>query len=277
MPINQRLARLIDLVPYISNHQGIPTAELAAKFGITVPELEKDLWILYCCGLPGQTPLELMEFNFEDGYVSVRNADELKTPRSLTKIELATLVIGLELLAIKGSETAEKLAGRLKEKLNSQISIKPDQGQIHLNDIEEAIQKNLVLQIRYRGKQREVIPFETYSDSGFFYLKAYCKTAKARRTFKINRIEQLKKLEVCELPPNDVASSEIKFDAKIKIHSNQRLVREILGGTQDISFFSKEWLTCEIMALGGNVEALTPEIRLLISEKARAGKNLYLG
>jgi hypothetical protein len=87
----------------------------------------------------------------------------------------------------------------------------------------------------------------------------------------------LKKLEVRELPPNDVASSEIKFDAKIKTHSNQRLVREVLGGTQDISFFSKEWLTCEIMALGGNVEALTPEIRLLISEKARAGKNLYLG
>ena len=76
MAINPKLARLIDLVPFISKHQGIPIKDLADKFGVSVEEIEKDLWSLYCCGLPGQTPLELMEFSFEDGFVSVRNADE---------------------------------------------------------------------------------------------------------------------------------------------------------------------------------------------------------
>jgi proteasome accessory factor C len=277
MPTNQRLARLIDLVPYIANHQGISTEELAKKFGISVTELEKDLWLLYCCGLPGQTPLELMEFNFEDGYVTVRNADELKIPRSLTKIEMATLVIGLELLALKGNSTALNLAQRLKEKLESQISVQPDKGELYISEIEQAIQKNGLLKIRYRGKERVIIPFEIYSETNAFYLKAFCKEASDRRTFKINRIEDLVLLDVTELPPNEVASSDVKHQAMIKVHSNKRSIREIFGGTSEINFFSKEWLSCEIMAQGGSVEAITPEIRQIISQKARAGKNLYLG
>lgn len=277
MPINQRLARLIDLVPYIANHQGISTIELADRFGITVAELEKDLWTLYCCGLPGQTPLELMELNFEDGYVTIRNADELRVPRSLTKIEIATLIIGLELLAIKGDTVALNLASRLREKLSSQISVQPDQGQLHIRDIELAIQQNKVVRIQYRGELRKIIPFEIYSDSGYFYLKSYCKEAQDRRTFRINRIEQLEVLDELELPPNDVASHEVKHQATIKVHENLRLVREVFGGTDQITFYSQEWLAREIMAQGGGVEALTPEIRQKVSQKARAGKNLYLG
>ncbi len=275
--INQRLARLIDLVPYIANHQGISTEKLAEKFGITVAELEKDLWLLYCCGLPGQTPLELMEFNFEDGYVTVRNADELKIPRSLTKVEMATLVIGLELLAIKGNQTASSLATRLKDKLNSQISVQPDKGQLHITEIEQAIQQNRLLQIKYRGKRRAIIPFEIYYEKNAYYLKAFCKEALGRRTFKINRIEEMELLDTKELPPNEVASSEVMYQAEIKVHSNQRLIREIFGGVGEINYYSKEWLASEIMAQAGNVEALTPEIRQIIGKKARAGKNLYLG
>jgi proteasome accessory factor C len=72
MPNNSKLARLIDLVPFITSHQGISIVELSKKFGVTKEEIEKDLWLLYMCGLPGQTPLELMEFEFEDGFVTVR-------------------------------------------------------------------------------------------------------------------------------------------------------------------------------------------------------------
>ncbi len=277
MPINQRLARLIDLVPFIANHQGIPTEELAAKFGISVTELEKDLWLLYCCGLPGQTPLELMEFNFEDGYVTVRNADELKTPRSLSKIEMAALVIGLELLAIRGNQTAMSLAARLKQKLNSRISVKPNPGQLYLNEIEQALQTNRLLRITYKGKMRNIVPFEIYAEDGSLYLKAYCKEVSARRTFKIDRIEKLELLEISELPPNEVASSEVKHQALIRAHFNQRAAREIFGGVNQINYYSREWLAREIMAQSGSVEAITPEIRLIVSQKARAGKNLYLG
>jgi len=282
MNINQRLARLIDLVPYITRHQGIALEDLANRFNISVSELEKDLWLLYCCGLPGQTPLELMEFSFEDGFVSVRNADELKHPRTLSKIELATLVMGLEVLSNNGHDLAKKLLARLKEKLKSKLKIEQNQITAYLKDIERAIQENRVVRITYKGKMRDLIPFEIYFENSNGYLRAFCKLANARRTFNINRIDSFELLDSKELPPNEVPSISMVFKARLKIHKNGRAIREIfrateLGNEIEINYFSKEWLTREVLAFGGNVEALTPEIRSEVAKLAQAGKNLYLG
>ena len=47
-----RAIRLIDLVPYLHNHPGISLKEVAEEFGVTVPEIVKDLDLLFMCGLP---------------------------------------------------------------------------------------------------------------------------------------------------------------------------------------------------------------------------------
>ncbi len=283
---NQRLARLIDLVPFISSHQGIAIADLAKRFNVTVAEIEKDLWLLYCCGLPGQTPLELMEFAFEDGYVYVRNADELKQPRSLSQVELATLVMGLEIIASDGNETAKNLLERLKAKLATKIAVQPSHSDKYIFEIENAIQKNLIINISYKGKERNVIPYELYVEHGFTYMKGYCQTAQARRTFKLDRIESLALTDIKALIPNDVSSSSEKLSTSIKIHKEIRLVREILGLNiednhekviQEISFYSREWLIGEALALGGSIELIDPELRAELAKRAQAGKNLYLG
>lgn len=277
MNINTRLARLIDLVPFITQHQGIAIEDLASKFGISVKELEQDLWLLYCCGLPGQTPLELMEFAFEDGFVSVRNAEELKQPRSLSKPELAITVMGLELLARSGDELAQSLSRKLQDQLRGSIELQPDAGQLNIRNIEEAIQKNRLLKIRYKTKEREIIPYEIYTDNSVSYLRAFCKLAGAWRTFRINKIQTLEVLDKAELPPNEVESSEILHRAKIKAHARARTVREIFGSTDEINFYSKEWLIRETLAMAGDVEALTPDIRQKVRDLALAGKKLYLG
>lgn len=283
---NQRLARLIDLVPYISSHQGIAIADLAKRFNVTVADIEKDLWLLYCCGLPGQTPLELMEFAFEDGYVYVRNADELKQPRSLSQVELATLVMGLEIIASDGNETANNLLERLKAKLATQVAVQPSHSDKYIVEIENAIQKNLIINIGYKGKERNVIPYELYVEHNFTYMKGYCQTAGARRTFKLDRIESLALTDIKALIPNDVSSSSEKFTTSIKIYKEIRLVREILGLSiednhekviHEISFYSREWLIGEALALGGSIELIDPELRAELAKRAQAGKILYLG
>jgi len=285
MAINSRLARLIDLVPYISQHQGIPISQLADKFAISKDELEKDLWLLYCCGLPGQTPLELMEFSFEDGYVTVRNADELKRPRSLTQTELATLIVGLDLLSNLGSKPAEELRMKLSAKFSGQIAYKPDQNERYVPEILSAIQSNNVLRIKYNSKVREVIPFELYSENGSRYVRAYCKSVKDRRTFKLSRIEALDILEGKELPPNSVGSEDTKFETKIRIHRQARLVREALGipigvNTSEpitIQYFSKNWLLDLALSFGGAIELLEDRLRSEMRERILASQNLYLG
>lgn len=273
---NSRLARLFDLVPFIVKHQGIPIAELAEKFQISVEQLEKDLWLLYMCGLPGQTPLELMEFEFEDGYVSVRNADELKAPRSLTQIELASLLIGLEILISQGISGAEQLKNKLASKLSTEISYQPAKSDLYLPEIAQAIQQNKVLSIIYNGKDREVIPFETYTEDRTSYLRAFCKSAEDRRTFKISKIESLKITDNQELAPNLVPSNETPKTTKIATHKEKRLVREALGNSEQIDYFSVEWLISETMALAGAVELEDPQLRAQILARVKASQSLYL-
>lgn len=274
---NMRLARLIDLVPYITKHQGVAIAELAKKFGTTVAEIENDLWLLYCCGLPGQTPLELMEFQFEDGFVTVRNADELKVPRSLTQIEIASLIIGLEILATEGSEIAAKLKDRLANKLSSQVSYQPTGTEKYFAEINKAIQGNQLLKIIYGGRERQVIPFEIYAENGANYLRAFCKVANDRRTFKLSRIDTLEVLSARELAPNDVPSENQPFKTRIKVHRDARRVREVFGATEEIQYFSKDWLLQQILTFGGAVELLEPTLRSELRELAKASQGLYLG
>lgn len=275
MAINNRLARLIDLVPFISKHQGISITELARKFDVSVTDIEKDLWLLYMCGLPGQTPLELMEFEFEDGFVTVRNADELKFPRTLTQTEIAALIVGLELLSTQGNQTAEKLKEKLSRLFSGSVSYQASNVDLLPSKINQAIQHNKLISIRYAGKSREVIPFEIYRDNNELYLKAYCKEVSDRRTFKFSRIEALEILAKSELAPNEVPAQSSPNRTTLKVHRQARLVRETLGGNSEIEYFSKEWLISEVMGLGGAVELTDPELRATILNRVKASQALY--
>ena len=93
-----KTARLLDLVPYITTHQGISVKDLAKEFSISTEELLDDLNTLWMCGLPGYTPFELIDLSFESGYVSIRNAEILQKVRLLTKEELVVVAIGLDFL-----------------------------------------------------------------------------------------------------------------------------------------------------------------------------------
>ena len=52
----ERLSRMLSLVPWLIAHDGITIDEAARHFGVTPEQLEKDLWLLIVCGLPGSGP-----------------------------------------------------------------------------------------------------------------------------------------------------------------------------------------------------------------------------
>ena len=94
----QEVARLLDLVPYISTHSHISVKELAEEFGITEKAMANELMSLSMCGLPGYTPYELIEVFFDTGFVTINNHDALDIPRALTNAEIASLLIGLTMM-----------------------------------------------------------------------------------------------------------------------------------------------------------------------------------
>ncbi len=52
----QEVARLLDLVPYLSTHSYISLKELAAEFGVGERAMAAELSALSMCGLRGYTP-----------------------------------------------------------------------------------------------------------------------------------------------------------------------------------------------------------------------------
>ena len=82
-----RAIRLLDLVPYIVSHPGISIAELAREFSISRDEVLKDLNLLFLCGLPGYTPLELIDISFDEESVVIRDPQNLAAPRNLNESE----------------------------------------------------------------------------------------------------------------------------------------------------------------------------------------------
>ena len=76
-----RTARALDLVPYLLEHQGISIPELAVAFGVSEKQINDDLVLIHMCGLPGYTPLELIDMFYEDGYVTVSDPQSFKKLR----------------------------------------------------------------------------------------------------------------------------------------------------------------------------------------------------
>jgi len=96
-----RAIRLLDLVPYIVAHPGISITELAKEFSISRDEVLKDLNLLFLCGLPGYTPLELIDISFDEESVVIRDPQNLAAPRNLNESE--ALIARIALAALEES------------------------------------------------------------------------------------------------------------------------------------------------------------------------------
>ena len=151
----EEVSRLLDLVPYLSTHSHISLKELAKEFGISEKEMANELTALSMCGLPGYTPYELIEIFFDSGFVTINNHEALDIPRALTNLEVASLLIGLEILkdSISGAEPRveskiEKLIAQMRALLGESIEIEGGQGSAFLSQINSAIASRQPLEIQ---------------------------------------------------------------------------------------------------------------------------------
>jgi len=116
---DNQVSRLLDLVPYLTLNQGVALEKIASDFNTTKSAVLDDLNTLWMCGLPGYTPLELIDLSFETGYVSIRNADVLSSPRKLSDSETAALILGLSIIRGSLPSSSEHLFrnSRLRQEL----------------------------------------------------------------------------------------------------------------------------------------------------------------
>ena len=292
-----RTARLLDLVPYLTTHQGIAISELAKTFNATVKEITDDLNTLWMCGLPGYTPLELIDLEFESGFVSIRNAETLAAPRALDRAEALSIYMGLDLLSAElggsnGSLVTE--ITNLQEQLRSQLISAP-QVQIEASLASElralilrAIRRRGWLEITYHSAandqvtKRQVAPYELSQSGSHEYLQGYCDNAKAIRNFRADRIVAVSEIADQLWPSNQLAASDEAIEYEVKVHAASRQVLEVLpqisanSATATIQGYSAPWISRAILSLAGQVEAIAPtQIRAAVHARAMAALENY--
>jgi proteasome accessory factor C len=286
----ERTSRLLDLVPYISTHQGISLVDLAKVFEVSTNQMISDLTTLWMCGLPGYTPLELMDLDFESGYVTIRNATTLARPRSITHEEGVALVLGLDVLrsAISAERTdlieaITSLSERIVRLVNLPLALSAS-SDINLEVttlVKEAIAHRSGLQISYHAlykdeiSERVVLPLEMIESQGYSYLHAYCFTSLDFRHFRIDRIKSASSAEV-EKPSAVPTVNPEKIVFAVKVVRPTRDVAERFqefnleaGAVFKSSSFSQHWISRSVLASGGAIELLSPaEIRSELAKKA---------
>ena len=292
-----RTARLLDLVPYLASHQGIELLSLAQEFDVNQSQMVADLTTLWMCGLPGYTPLELMDLSFESGFVTIHNAETLAHPRTLSDEESIALLLGLDLVIESlpnDREDLKKIALDLVTRLSARSSIPAKLSALPVmpgsvrSIVERAVREKSGVEIVYHSSysdtitKRIVVPIELRVENGSEYLWGICQNARAFRSFRLDRIQTAVLTAVQKI---STTPSEQKHEVAYTIctHSREREVMERFGldreshrGAMETTSFSHEWIRRSVLASSGSVEVLSPaDIRSDVLRAAQSILNRY--
>ena len=306
----ERIERLLDLVPYVATHQGIALDDLAKEFSISTSQLTEDLTTLWMCGLPGYTPLELMDLSFDTGFVSISNAETLARPRILDRDEVLALILGLETLLEDASlnhsdqttiiaNLISNLIAKLIGFIDSNVQRAVQAGTSALSKergiLQTAITNGGATEITYHSISRDEVTRRTIHPLEFIfaneqeYVSAFCDLTQSYRTFRLDRIMEATFVEggAWIFPKSDSTLGAGKFSMTLKIQSRFRDVVECFNLDGDVratiapeyvevESFSSDWATREIMRFGGQVGLVSPqELRTYLRDRARRALQAY--
>jgi proteasome accessory factor C len=299
-----RTARALDLVPYLLEHQGISISELATVFGVSERQINEDLVLIHMCGLPGYTPLELIEMYYEDGFVTVSDPQSFNRPRKMSRSEMTSLLVSLDLLkSLRADQIAEEIV-ELQRKLarnlefeNPIVVVQKASNHPLLKTLEDAISKSYAIQIVYLSgvkderSERIIIPLEIYHSNGFTYLGAWCQTSNADRTFRLDRIVSCVAVTGGAAISDAVAVEyqregspiilKVARAARNFIDENRSIIAKIDGEHEllvTLNALDKEWLIKTVLGYGGLIQVLEPtDLAVEIQSRARTILEVYIG
>ncbi len=274
-----RAIRLLDLVPYLTANPGISVKELANVFQTTSNEIVKDLDLLFVCGLPGYTPLELIDLSVDDGYVTIRDPQNLAAPRKFSEEEALTLRIALsaleEFLPRERREPVrllrEKIAALFSREIpDSALFYQTDASKERLRLINEALGKRKRLGFIYKNlltgetSKRELSIAHVLMERSRTLVEGWDHSVKGKRTFQLAQMEELQILnepsEVFDDLPNQ-SVNEVELTGPPESHfflENQALLTRISSDRMKLELFQPEWLIRNVLAEAGLIAVQQP-------------------
>lgn len=205
MRSSEQLARLLKLVPYLQQHQGIAVTEVAEHFGITSRQVVSDIEVLQFCGLPEGFHQDLFDVDIDEvrnaGHIFFRNADVLARPMRMRLQEATSLLVALDML-VESSGSSEaatsalaKLRGLVGE-VDPAVSVSVAAGRPeHREKLQDAIDGGQLVELTYEAPGRSPVthpvvePMRLRVTGGYGYLDAWSRNRNAWRSYRLDRMD----------------------------------------------------------------------------------------
>jgi proteasome accessory factor C len=242
----KRLSRLLTMVPWLLNRQGVEIEETAREFGVTPAQVEADLALLFLCGTPGGYHGDLIEAEWESGRVYLGNADTIKRPLRLGVDEALALIVGLRALAAVPGIGERDAVVRALAKLEAatgaaaagssriQVVIDEGAGKEALALAQQALTVHRRVHLRYlvpgrdESTERDVDPMRVINFDAQWYLEGWCHRAEDVRLFRVDRIESITILDEDGTPPAGAEPRDLDSGV-FTPRADDQLVRVALG------------------------------------------------
>jgi proteasome accessory factor C len=205
-----QVGRLLRLVPYLHGREQVSLEDAARVMGVPPEQLDKDLRVLFLCGLPGGYPDDLIDVDLDalegEGMIRVTNADYLARPLRLTPTEATAIIVALRVLRAGAGDDTREVVDRALSKLEAAASgVAPpvvDPGDVVpptlalRAELEGAVAAGRQVRLTYyvpardEESERVVDPHAVVAHHGVDYLDAWCHSAEAPRLFRLDRIHE---------------------------------------------------------------------------------------
>lgn len=298
----QRLTRVLSVMRELTPNTTIPIAELSERTGLSPQTLAKELTVLSLCSGDPRDPLSFIPVLVDGASVDVfGQMPALERPIRLTYAEVAALIAALE---IAGVPPADPLFATLTSASSPNAPIEdvermvmassaasPDFAEV-LRRVSLGIESSRVLELEYQGagsdvpQKRAVEPVGTLRDRDTWYLRAWCRNAEAERTFRFDRICDIRVTgELFALrsvtPVDSPLTTEGLPVARLRLAPGLELAAAEWPGLQvltqnadgsslaEVPFAGHAWLARQVVAHLGAIEVLGPsEVREAVTDLA---------
>jgi proteasome accessory factor C len=221
----ERLRRLLALVPYVSARRVVGLAETAAAFGMSERELIDDLNLAWCVELRAPEPYCPIDLSYEDGEISISQAESIARPLRLAADEASALLVALRMLAETGGdgdavyrliakiETAAGAAGATSSQVAIQIDNPGARGTAAA--LNAALSAGRRVHLRYyvpnrdEETERDVDPMRLLVVEGRTYLEGWCRSAEGVRLFRLDRVLAADVLDVPASVPDEAEPVDV--------------------------------------------------------------------
>src|SRR5688572_11609029 len=219
-----RLARLLNLVPYLLARPGIRIAEAASDLGVSEDQLRDDLELLWVCGVPGYGPGDLIDMAFDGDRVTITYDAGIDRPLRLNQDEALALIVALRMLAetpgVGHRDAIERALAKLEsaagEFAEAPVAVRMAGNTTRLEEFRGAVQRGRALRMTYytatrdETTERVVDPMRVLVVGGKVYLEAWCRRAEAVRLFRIDRVDGYVETDEPSAPPPQARPTDVR-------------------------------------------------------------------